>query len=210
MLAIVWLAAATASAGDDPVRIVRIEPLWPAETLAVQVQLENLFSSKIEGTIRSGLPCIIDVEVKLRESGRKWLNHARYLQRLTYDIWNEIYLLERPDTTLTFTDFDAATRSASHITVPGLIAIEKLDTGRDYTIAVQAAISPISTLQNEKLASWLQNTSETRTDVTSQERSSGFAINFSRFISFFLGDARKRAHISGWQEKTFRWGEEPR
>ena len=56
------------------IKIEQISHFFQNDSLVVSARFASMFSSKVIGTIQSGLPAVVQIEIKL-ESGRKKIFH---------------------------------------------------------------------------------------------------------------------------------------
>ncbi len=192
---------ATASPGDEGgIRIETITPGVKNGQITVSARFRNLFSKKIVGTIQSGLPSIIQIEMKLLEGKEKTLVHKTLMRRISYDIWQERYAIDSPDSTQILTDFEAVKKVSSALQDEPLVQRQKLRPTSRYTIELRVGIIPISTRQAEKVSDWLLDPNQVEEPLASDNRSSGFELNISKLVSFFVN--RKKG--SRYRSEPFR------
>lgn len=172
--------------------------------LRITVEIDNLFSKKITGTIRSGLPSVVFVEIELFEKDGQRLARRRVLQRISYDIWQERYTVQRDTAIQTFDDFASVQRLGSQVRDIEVADLSHMQMAKRYVVKVRAGISAISSVQSQKLSSWLQESDEVRSDVGSQERASGFQLNLSKLVSFLVGGDKRRGNSSPEYQLEFR------
>ena len=192
---------------DAEVRIKRVTPRVSQARLAVTIEIENLFSEKIIGTIRSGLPSVVFVDIELAEKGGRRIARQRIVQSISYDIWQERYTIERDTLRRTLANFDSMQQASSTLHDIEMSALAQLKGQLSYVLTVQAGISPISGRQSQKFSSWLQDSDEIRSDVGSLERAAGFQLNLSKLVSFLIGGDKRRGNTSPERRIEFRISE---
>ncbi|MFQ5824323.1 MAG: DUF4390 domain-containing protein [bacterium] len=187
------------------IRVDQIEPRLNSGYLTVSAGLQNLFSTKIVGTIQSGLPSIIEIEIKLLQAGKKSVLRKRITRSISYNIWEERYSIQSEDTTEFCFELEKAKYLSSHLDHIALIRSSLLDSAAKYSIQIRVGIIPISMHQQEKLADWLQEPNQTEEYLASEDRSSGFKLNISKLVSFFVGGNKRPQNSSKWySSKIFR------
>ncbi|MFQ5631963.1 MAG: DUF4390 domain-containing protein [bacterium] len=192
-----FLIFAHAAAGSNPeIKVREVIPTIRENKLFVNVRIENLFSPKVVGTIQSGLPSVVFVELTLQEINGRRILRKRILQSISYNIWEERYTIQRDSTEESLQDFSLVKEHSSTIKEIYLIGARFLRAGAKYSVKVRAGISPISSLQSEKLSSWLQESDETQSDIVAQERSSGFKFNLSKLVSILVGGNKRSGNSS--------------
>ena len=185
------------------IRVVRLVPIVEAGELRARLQVENLFSKKITGTIQSGLPCIVEIEIVLQENGKKIVQKTDF-KRILYNLWEEKYEIRTEDTTVVFSELQQVIRQCSDSAVVRLSDHSLLQPNSTYVLKVRVSIAPISNIQSQKLENWLREPNYTESDITSEEQTSGFKLNISQLVSFFIGGGKRRENVSPWFEVRFK------
>jgi len=188
----------------ESIRVEQITPQLSNGHLTVSAVFQNLFSNKIVGTIQSGLPAIIQIEIKLLEKGGKQVARHQMARTISYNIWEERYVIHE-DTAVIFTDFEKAKEFSSRLANVALVARRQLKDHASYTLQIRVGIIPISASQSEKVTDWLLDPNQTEERLASEERASGFKLNLNNLISFFVGGKKKSQYNSEWfSSKVFR------
>jgi hypothetical protein len=186
-----------AGAGD-PVLVTRVTPQLVNNQLVVSGNFENLFSAKIVGTIQSGLPSIIQIEIKLNESSGKQIADRKFVRSISYDVWENRYTVSG-DTVTFFRDFDEVKKISSRIEKLAVASVQQLRRDIQLTIQMRVAIIPISSSQGKKVSDWLLDPNQTEETLASDDRAGGFKLNLTNLISFFVGDKKQSQYSSQWQ-----------
>ena len=101
-----FLSGASAQAASEPgIKVREIVPRIRENKLYVSIKVDNLFSQKVVGTIRSGLPSVVFIELTLQESGGRRIVRRRILQSISYNLWEERYTMQRDSTEERLQDF---------------------------------------------------------------------------------------------------------
>jgi hypothetical protein len=180
------------------IRVQNIEPSLNQNYLAVSAVFQNLFSPKIVGTIQSGLPSIIEIEIKLLQEDKRSVLHKRFTRTISYNIWEERYTINSEDTTNTFYDFEEAKKFSSEFKNLALIEKNNLDENAKYKFLIRVGIIPISTMQAEKVTDWLRDPNQSEEYLASDDRASGFKLNLNKLVSFFVGNKKRSQYSSSW------------
>ncbi len=193
-------------AGDNgQIRVEQIEPGLNHGYLTVSAVFQNLFSPKIVGTIQSGLPSIVEIEIKLLREGKKSILHKHMSRSISYNIWEERYAIQSEDTTEFCNELEKAKYLTSRLNGFALIKSSLLDPAAHYLIQIRVGIIPISSSQGARITDWLLNPNQTEEDLASEDRASGFKFNLSNLISFFIDGKKHSRYISDWHSsKPFR------
>lgn len=202
----VWPVSDSARAQTrDLMYISGVTPFVQNDTLRVSFRISNMFSQKVRGTIQSGLPSVVEYQIDLYEHKRRLLR-LHQIQRILYDVWEERYTLESADadTGRVFATFQTLARHCSQIENLVLLSRLRLRPQTRYRLTISASVSPISAHQNRKLSGWLQSANQTEDDITSPESSSGFKLNLSKLVSFFMRSSNRRGNYSAQFSTEFR------
>jgi len=187
------------------IRVEQIVPSLRNDTLAVSARFTNLFSKKIIGTIQSGLPSIIQIELRLLDSRKNQLARRHISKSIAYDIWDEKYKIRHDGGEVTLARFEQVRAVSAILEKEGLISRRKLATAGPYVCQVRVGIIPISARQAERVTDWLLDPNETEERVASENRTSGFELNISKLLSFFVSKKKGSKYISPWfSSKPFR------
>lgn len=187
---------------DNKIRVRQITPELANGYLKVSVNFENLFSDRIVGTIQSGLPSIIQIEIKLYDSRNKSIFRKLISKTISYDIWEERYSIKNADTSTTFTEFEEVKHNGSRLRNETLTESKNLDENSDYTLRIRVGIIPISARQAEKVTDWLLDPNQTEEYLASENRSSGWQLNINKLVSFFVSSRKKSHYTSEWYSSS--------
>jgi len=179
------------------IRVERITPKLRGDSLLVSAEFKNLFSGKIVGTIQSGLPSIVEIQVKLLEGTRQVISKP-ISRSIEFDVWEERYLVRSLDTTIVYLDFEQVMQSTN--VLPGILLISRdlLRATTNYTIQIRVGIVPISARQANKVSYWLENPNQSEEAVASDNRASGFSLNINKLVSFFVSNKKGSQFRSKW------------
>ena len=164
----------------------------------VSASFHNLFSKKIIGTIQSGLPSIVNVEVKLIEGEKNQIVHRLISRSISFDIWQERYSVTTENSVRTFTNFENVKHVSSQLDNVFLVPDTLLKIQKQYNVRMRVAIIPISSRQGAKVDDWLIDPNQTEESLASEDRSSGFKFTLSNLVSFFVRDRRQSRYNSEW------------
>jgi len=170
----------------------------PDSNLAVAVQLADIFSPKITGTIRSGLPAVIRFDFRLIEEPEREIRQIARSMHILYDLWNERYKLGFNGREQFVAGFAEMQKICENIEESNLLPLRRLSAQKSYRLRLQVAVIPISTKQNQQLQDWLEASDATEESSPGEDRSAGFRFNISKFLSFFLGKKDRPVGTSEW------------
>lgn len=196
-----------ADAKDEKViRINDINAELNGKHLVVSARCEHLFSEKTISTIQSGLPTLVQFEIRLLESNQteqlfksnKTILNLPLARTITYDLWNEKYVYKTEDSTYYLSDLEKVKAVASTITQKQLIEASKLNSGEEYSVEIRVQIVPISAEQSAKIATWLETSQHDVPMMTADETSSNFTFSVEKLVSLFVGQKNRTHNSSDW------------
>jgi hypothetical protein len=182
--------------------ITRIEPGKADERLCATVWMQDAFSIKIEETIRSGLPALMDLRILLRDQNLKSVFKTTITFQIQCDVWKEEYRVERPDLCRFFTSFDSVQIYFQSLPELPVIDLKKLDPQEKYCLWMQAEVMPISKIQSDKVKDWLVESDEDA-QLSGGQRSAGGNLSLSNLIVSVFSREKKRELETGWSRSAF-------
>lgn len=206
LISVTFPLLAFAQAGGE-ILVERITPGLSGDSLVVSADFKNLFSRKIVGTIQSGLPSIVEIQIKLFE-GTKQIVRKPISRSIEFDVWEERYRVRSPDTTQVYFEFEQVKQAANRLMNVFLISKALLAATKNYTIQIRVGIIPISAHQANKVSYWLENPNQSEEAIASDNRSSGFSLNINKLVSFFVNKKKGSQFSSKWfSSRSFRLAE---
>lgn len=206
LISVTFPLLAFAQAGGE-ILVERITPGLSGDSLVVSADFKNLFSRKIVGTIQSGLPSIVEIQIKLFE-GTKQIVRKPISRSIEFDVWEERYRVRSPDTTQVYFEFEQVKQAANRLMNVFLISKALLAATENYTIQIRVGIIPISAHQANKVSYWLENPNQSEEAIASDNRSSGFSLNINKLVSFFVNKKKGSQFSSKWfSSRSFRLAE---
>ncbi|MCL4706907.1 DUF4390 domain-containing protein [bacterium] len=193
----IFFTLAISLAAQTP-RIVSLSAEPVRDSLAVNVQLEELFSTKIANTIRSGLPTVIRFDFRLiDESGREVLRVTEAMEIL-YDIWAQRFRISLDQQQRFAGSFDEMKKICSELEHYKLVAPAALRTVSRYRLRLQVTVIPISSRQNHQWRERIESADLQDEAAASEAGRLGFSVNVSRLLSFFLSGKERVHGASEW------------
>lgn len=193
----IFFALAISLAAQTP-RIVSLSAEPVRDSLAVNVQLEDLFPTKIANTIRSGLPTVIRFDFRLiDESGREVLRLTEAMEIL-YDIWAQRFRITLDDQQHFAASFEEMKKICSELEHHKLATPIALRTALQYRLRLQVTVIPISSRQNHQWRERIESADLQDEAAASEAGRSGFSVNVSRLLSFFLSGKERVHGASAW------------
>jgi hypothetical protein len=195
-LVILFTLVAEAAAQNPRVVSVLAKPI--EQHLAVSIQIASVFSAKTISTIRSGLPAVIRFEFHLREEPDRDVQHLTRSLHILYDLWSERYRLRFNGHEQFVANFAEVEKICSDFEESQLLPLSRLSPHKTYRLRVQVAVIPISAKQDQQLRDWLEASGAAEESAPGEDRASGFRLNLSKLLSFFLGKKDRPFGTSEW------------
>ncbi|MFQ5639569.1 MAG: DUF4390 domain-containing protein [bacterium] len=190
---------------SDDIRVNQIVPKLHNNNLAISAVCDNLFSEKIIRTIQSGLPSIVQIEIKLLTGNGREILTKHILRSISYDIWSELYSVDEKDSSKIYDDLAEVKKISSRIDNVILTPKNLLQNNVAYKIQMRVGIIPISSHQGDKVSDWLLDPNQTEETLASDDRASGFKFTLNNLVSFFVGGKKRSKYVSKWfSAETFR------
>ncbi|MDZ7289267.1 MAG: DUF4390 domain-containing protein [candidate division KSB1 bacterium] len=204
---LLFLLLVTEATAQAP-RVVSLVAEAGEQHLAVSARLAHLFSPKIVNTIRSGMPAVIRLDFRLVAEPDREVQRLTRALHLSYDLWNERYHLRfdhREQLVMSFAELE---KICSAFEEQQFLPLDRLSSQPTYRLRLQITVIPISAKQDQQFRDWLENSGATEESAPGEERASGFRLNLSKLLSFFLGKKDQPFGVSEWaMSPPFRLGE---
>ena len=188
-------ASALAPEADRPVvRNVRL--YTDGRSLLCDVSSEGLLNDRISGTVRSGLPAVVELFYHLKAKGRGRSLEGIHSWSLRYDVWEDVYSVSDGDTTVTLESIESMERMISRLEGISLAPFSRLAAGKTFTVRFCIAVNPFSGTEGGKIESWIEKSGEDRQESTWREQ----VLNVNDLISHFFSRDRDASSRSEWFE----------
>ncbi|MEK7727654.1 MAG: DUF4390 domain-containing protein [candidate division KSB1 bacterium] len=170
--------------------------------IAAKVQLENLFAPKIASTIRSGLPVIIRCDFRLQTSSGHEVAHTLHSLQVLFDIWTQRYRISVLDSNLFVNSFEEMEKIFAQLELAAITNPGRLDSALSYRLRVRVAVIPISAEQSKQLLQRLESNDLRGEGTASESGRSGFSVNLSSLLAFFLRGEERAHGASEWSDSS--------
>jgi len=160
-----------------------IQPFRDGDTLKCSFASPDLFEGRVGKALLSGLPVLVELHSEVLQKETKPARVESY--RLSYDIWEDEFLLESRKTSRTFSSLSELRNWWNPRPDLELTRVENLDKGQ-LAIKLRMRVVLLSRSQSERLREWILNPSEVEDNAPSYKRDTGFTLNLNRLVSFFL------------------------
>lgn len=199
-LKIFALLVLVAEAAAQNPRVVSILAKPAGQHLTVEVQLADIFSPKIAGTIRSGLPAVIRFDFRLIEEPNREVRRLTRSRRIVYDVWNERFHVTTNGHEQFTSSFTEMEKIGGEYQASKLLPLSGLSLQKTHRLRLQVAVIPISAKQDQQLQDWLEASGAPEESAPGEDRSTGFRFNLSKLLSFFLNKNERPLGTSEWAE----------
>jgi len=163
------------------------------------VTSSGLFSERITGTVKSGLPAFVDLFYYFSTLDGSMAAENVLSFSLRYDVWEDVYSIEKPDTTLIFPTFVEMQRAIENLHLLKLVLLDSLDSDRPYRLHMSIMINPLRGADRKKIAGWVSENVRTSEDDSWR----GQVLNLNELISHFFSGERGVVNKSSWYKSDF-------
>jgi hypothetical protein len=194
------ISPAPAFAGEDRPAIVEIDLKIDHGYLTADITTRGLFPERITGTIESGLPAVVDFIYHLVEPGGNPVEGGVRSYSLNYDVWEDVYSVSGPDSTVTLLPSLEAMRSIiEHMKGMSLVPVDKMVPERTYFIQMSVAVSPLQGTEREEMEGWVMRTVEGGGTSWHEQ-----VLNINELIETFFSGNDSRMRSKWYRSEDFR------
>lgn len=158
LLVAVVTALPVVTAADDRPVIARAELYLAGSLLVSDIECRSLFSEQVVGTVQSGLPASVELTYRVLDGEDDVVRRGVHAFGLTYDVWDDIYTVDRGDTVLTFTTFEAMGRMMAWLRAVPVGASNGLDQNARYVVEFSVAVRPLAGREQKRIVGWVDDT----------------------------------------------------
>lgn len=196
---IVWAGTGDLFAQEPRPEITDITLAADSEFVALDVTCTGLFSERIIGTVQSGLPAVVDLLYYFTDRGGGVLAEDVSSFALQYDVWDDIYFIESPDTTRSFPSFATMQQAIERIQHLKLVPLKALKPDRSYRVHMSIIVNPLKGIDRTRIADWVSDNVRTRVDDSWREQ----VLNLNNLISHFFSREREVVNQSAWYRSEY-------
>lgn len=168
-------------------RIENLRPFLSGDTLKCEFANKALFSGKIGQTLLSGLPVLIELRLRVITDAGKQIPAGFLKYRISYDIWEDRYLMEMPGRHQQFNSMENLSAWWNPLKMIPLVPLQKISREKTVKVGIAMRVILVSRSQSKKLKDWVLNPYETEEDLPSLDRDAGFKLNLNHLLSMFFG-----------------------
>jgi hypothetical protein len=214
LASILFGAGAAGASGEDAPRIVSVAPALRGEELVCDLETAGLPTEKAATSMQGGLPSGVEIVAELLDDGGNVLAQSRVFIRVAFDLWEEIYRIEREG------DGEAEGPEKRFETIASLRAflasieglpvapIAALAGGGRFRVRVDLVSHTIAPAERTRIGEWIAGEtaagpggSGTARDADEREVSLGLGS----LIRFFYGGSSGARPAVSADSEWFRW-----
>lgn len=184
-------------AAQDSLAISELHSFVQNDSLKCTFACPNLFSGSIAQTLLSGLPVLIKLQYRLSSRENPNISGSSSTYRLTYDIWEDQFILESNGRQQFFASLKALQSWWNPREGLPLLPLAVLKNTPVLKLELSLSVILLTRAEGEKMKNWIFNTSETEENIPSMERDTGFRLNLNQLVSLFLGKPESGRRFEG-------------
>jgi len=165
-------------------------------TLFCDLTSSGMLSDRITGTVKSGLPAVVELFFQLSTKGRGIKVEGIHSWSLRYDVWEDVYSVSDGDTTVTLESIESMENMISRLKGVSLIPFSRLTEGKRFTVKFSIAVNPFSGTEGEQVEGWIEESAGVRQESSWREQ----VLNVNDLISHLFSRSRDAARRSDWFE----------
>jgi hypothetical protein len=186
---------ARAQSGERP-EIREVSVYTDGSSLLCDVWSAGMLNERIEGTVRSGLPAVVELFYQLKSKGRGGSLKGIRSWSLRYDVWEDVYSVSDGDTTVTLESMESMERMISTLRGISLAPFSRLTAGKTFAVKFRIAVNPFAGSQDELVSGWIDESGEQRQESTWREQ----VLNVNDLVSRLFSGDRAAETRSDWFE----------
>jgi hypothetical protein len=186
-IVIIVAGAGSVAAGERPF-VSDASPYVRDGVVVCDVRSGGLFTERVVGTVKSGLPAVLEVIYNVETRDGKAVASGVHTFRLGYDVWEDLYSVSAGDSAETFAGpggFDEMSAYVGLLHAVPLVAADRLDASVEYTLSIAIAIHPLTGTEERRVEDLVEESVGARSHESWREQ----VLSINELISrFFSGD----------------------
>jgi len=183
-------------------QVQSVSPIKIGDRVGITCSLNDLFAPKIVGTIKSGLPALLNFDMRLHEESGHEIWRGDQSWKILYDLWTEKYRLRMTAEEKFFDSFSSLEEFCRRFQSGPLLTQSHFQRDKKYRVRVQVIVIPISSRQKEQLRNILEASESGQESNPAESRRNSFSVNISQLISFFMSGKSQPEGASEWSESA--------
>jgi hypothetical protein len=153
------LIGATSVRADERPVVAEASPYVVDGGIVCDVRCGGIFSERITGTVKSGLPAIVELIYTFETRGGEAVAGGIHSFELGYDVWEDVYSVTAGDSTSTFDGpggFDAMKAAIEHMHRVPIAPAGGLDPALEYTVTLAVAVHPLTGTEKRRVEGFVE------------------------------------------------------
>jgi hypothetical protein len=138
---------------------------------------------------------VVELAYRLSHQGEGDVGRGVFVLRLHYDVWDDVYSLERGDTTRTFDSFATLRRAVEQLRRVPIVAVDRLQPAGVYRITLSVAVHPLRGGAEREIVGWVDDTVRNSEGAWHEQ-----LLNVNGLIHRFFARDRSDDNRSEWFE----------
>lgn len=164
--------------------------------IVTDLDCSHLFSEQVIGTVESGLPAVVELLYRLTDEDDEDVHRGVHAFRLRYDVWDDVYSLERGDTATEFESFSALRGAVERLRRVPIVPLGEVRPGGVYAIEFSIAVHPLRGGEQKKIVGWVDETVRAESEGSWREN----LLNVNDLIHRFFSRDRDTSNRSEWYQ----------
>lgn len=190
---IALVLAGGALAAEQP-RIEGASVYVRGEVVHCDLRCERLFDDRVVGTVQSGLPAVVELLYALHDADGRRVRRGLHSYELLYDVWEDVYSLDRGDTVVTFAGFEALRAALERLEGVAIAPVADLAPRGSYTVEFSIAIHPLRGTEEAQVVGWVDEQVLGQSSRSWHER----MLNLGDLIHSLFSRGRDHSVRSDW------------
>ncbi len=162
--------------------------------IVCDLKSRGLFSEKITGTIRSGLPAVVELFFHLLETGGGSVAGGVVSWSLEYDVWDDRYAVTSGDSTALFTGLESMRAMIENLNGIPLVPLGRTEPGGSYRLRMSISVNPLKGTGAKEIEGWVDRNVRGGTEDSRREQ----VLSVNDLISYFFSRGKDRPNRSEW------------
>ena len=174
-----------------------LEPIslsWQGDSLVCLISGEAVVNPAVSSTLLSGLPVLVDLRLSVSGDGKALFREQQRF-RMSYDIWEDQYLLENNEGARFFKTQDTLShfwRNFQWVKTAMKVPMSRVTT---VEVVLEGRLTLLTAREGRQLRDWLFNVNETEESSPVRGRDTGFQLDLNSLISLLWGSRKDNERI---------------
>lgn len=173
--------ARSAVADERPV-VSDASPYVAGGRIVCDVSCGGLFSDRIVGTVKSGLPAVVELLYSIETRDGDVIGNGIHSFELRYDVWEDVYSVAAGDSIRAFDSFDEMGTAIDNVHGAPIVPVNMIDPSLEYVVLLTVAVHPLAGTEKHRLEGFVEKSVGARSHGSWREQ----ALNINELISRFF------------------------